>query len=68
MSHKFPFLFGLKKKGLPAETQVRQANGSKVKWDFLDIKKREEYGQMGTDLLRDIAIDHVRIYCFQNTC
>lgn len=60
-------LVSLKLNGPPALTQVKQANGSKVKWEFYDIRKREEYGQVVTELLRDTATDHVRIY-FQNTC
>ncbi|KAG0713410.1 hypothetical protein GWK47_016295 [Chionoecetes opilio] len=54
--------------GLPALTQVRQDNAARIKWDFRDMRKREEYGHVVTELLRGIAINPVRVCCFQNAC
>ena len=67
-SDHFPLLVGININGLPALAQARQANVSRIKWDFDDKRKREEYGRVVTELLRGIAMDPVRLCCFQNTC
>ncbi|KAG0718574.1 hypothetical protein GWK47_052183 [Chionoecetes opilio] len=67
-SDHFPLLVDFKVNGLPALTQVRQDNAARIKWDFRDKRKREEYGRVVTELLSGIAIDPVRVCCFQNAC
>ena len=67
-SDHFPLLVGLKVTGLPALAHVRQACESRVKWNFEDAAKREEYGRVVTELLRGVDIDPVRVCCFQHNC
>lgn len=37
-------------------TQVRQANETRVKWNFIIARKKNEYGRTVAELLRDIDI------------
>ncbi|KAG0722961.1 hypothetical protein GWK47_043523 [Chionoecetes opilio] len=67
-SDHFPLLVDLKVNGIPALTQVRQDNAARIKWDFGGRRKREKYARVVTELLSGIAIDPVRVCCFQNTC
>lgn len=53
-SDHFPLLVRSRVNGLPDLKRVRQGNRENIKWNFSDLRKREEYGRMVTDLLRDI--------------
>ncbi len=67
-SDHFPLIVGLKIAGLPMLTQASQATVASIRWDFQDLQKREEYGQVVTELLSSITMDPVRVCCFKDAC
>lgn len=67
-SDHFPLTMELNINALPPLQQMRQTPTWKIKWNFHDLNKRQEYGRILTDKLRTVTVDPARLCCFQRVC
>ena len=67
-SDHFPLKMELNVNLLPPLRQVRHRPEAKIKWNFHDMRKREDYGRILTDKLRNITINPASVSCFQTIC